>query len=516
MNSLPTVRRLAFVLCITMAGLGGAGAAAAAMPPVWFDGGRPSAQAQQAVALLADAASDGLEPQDYDAAALQRAVAQAAQGPAPDAAAQSGLDAALSAAMQHLLADLHGGRIDPRQVHARFGVPRGAAFDPAAVLRAALAAQRLPQAVREVAPRLPLYEQLRQVLAQYRALGEHPAWQQKLPPLRGRKLEPLQAWDGLPLLAWRLQVLGDLPLDAPLPARHEGVLVEAVRAFQRRHGLTDDGVAGRATLAALAVTPAQRARQIELTLERLRWTPLQQGPRMIVVNVPEFVLRAYETRDDRIDVRLEMKVIVGRALDTRTPLFDEEMRFIEFSPYWNVPRSIAGAELVPRLQREPGYFTRQGFEFVGRDGQVSAGFSSEQLDAVQRGELRIRQRPGPENALGDIKFVFPNNDSIYLHHTPSPGLFERDRRDFSHGCIRVQEPVALAKFVLQEQPAWTEARIVEAMERGESRTLRLDRPVPVLIAYGTVLVKQGRPHFFADLYGHDQLLDAALRKRRRR
>jgi murein L,D-transpeptidase YcbB/YkuD len=488
----------------------------AAQPPLWFDGSRPSAQAHQAVALLADAASHGLAPQDYGVAALQRDLALAAQGPAPEPLAQSGLDDALSAAMQRFLADLHLGRIDPRQIHARFDVPPGEPFDPAAVLQAALAAQRLPQAVREAAPRLSLYEQLRETLAQYRALGDHPAWLYKLPMPRGRKLAPLQAWDGLALLAGRLQVLGDLPADIGVPALYEGPLVDAVQAFQRRHGLTDDAVIGRATLAALDVAPAQRVRQIELTLERLRWTPLQLGPRMIVVNVPEFMLRAYEIRDDQLDVRLEMKVIVGRALDTRTPLFNETMRFIEFSPYWNVPRSIASAELVPRLQREPTYFTRQGFEFVGRDGLVSAGFSSEQLDAVLHGELRIRQRPGPENALGDIKFVFPNNDAIYLHHTSSPGLFERDRRDFSHGCIRVQEPVALAKFVLQEQPEWPEARIVEAMARGESRTLRLDRPVPVLIDYATVRVKQGRPYFFADLYGHDQLLDQALRKRRRR
>ena len=511
MNILSAGRRLA--CCVAMAWFG---TAHAAQPLGWFDGSRPSAQAHQAVALLADAASHGLAPQDYGVDALQRELALAAQGPAPEPQVQSGLDDALSAAMQRFLADLHVGRVDPRQIHARFDVPRGEPFDSVAVLQAALAAQRLPQAVREAAPRLPLYERLRETLAQYRTLDAHPAWAQPRPALPGRKLEPRQPYDGLALLAWRLQALGDLPAQVQVPARYEGPLVDAVKAFQRRHGLTDDGVIGRATLAALDVTPAQRVRQIELTLERLRWTPLQQGERMIVINVPEFVLRAYEVRDDRIDVRLEMKVIVGRALDTRTPLFDEDMRYIEFSPYWNVPRSIAQAELVPRLQREPGYFAQQGFEFVGADGRVSAGFSGEQLDALQRGELRIRQRPGPHNALGDIKFVFPNNDSIYLHHTPSPGLFERDRRDFSHGCIRVQEPVALAKFVLQEQPGWDEARIVEAMQRGESRTLRLDRPVPVLIAYGTVLVKQGRPHFFADLYGHDQLLDEALRKRRRR
>jgi murein L,D-transpeptidase YcbB/YkuD len=135
------------------------------------------------------------------------------------------------------------------------------------------------------------------------------------------------------------------------------------------------------------------------------------------------------------------------------------------------------------------------------------------LDAVLAGQLRIRQRPGPLNALGDIKFVFPNSDNIYLHHTPSVGLFERDRRDLSHGCIRVQDPVALARFVLQDQPGWDETRIVEAMTRGQSNTLALRNPLPVVIAYGTSLVKSGRTWFFEDIYGHDRLLDAALRAR---
>ncbi len=499
--------------CLAAALGGGAGSAWAVEPALWLDGDRPGAQAQQAVALLADAAADGLEPRDYDAPALQRAIGAAATGPAPEPAVLARLDAALTAAMQRYLADLHSGRIDPRQIHAHFDVPRGGVFDPAATLRSALAAQRLPEAVSQTAPRLPLYASLRQALADYRALGEHAAWQEKLPPPPANKLEPAQPYRGLALLVQRLQALGDLPADAPVPMGYEGPLVEAMRAFQRRHGLADDGVIGQATLAALNVPPAQRARQIALTLERLRWTPLLQGPRMIVVNVPEFVLRAYENRGDRIDVKLEMKIIVGRALDTRTPLIDEDMRFIEFSPYWNVPPSIARAEIVPRLRRDPAYFQQQGFEFVARDGQVSATLGTAQLEAVLRGEQRIRQRPGPANALGDIKFVFPNNDAIYLHHTPAPRLFERDRRDFSHGCIRVQEPVALARFVLQDQADWTEARVREAMSQGVSRTLRLDPPVPVLIAYATALVKNGRLHFFPDLYGHDRLLDQALRRR---
>ena len=211
---------------------------------------------------------------------------------------------------------------------------------------------------------------LRQALAQYRALIHHPAWQSPLAPLPGRKLEAGQDYAGLPLLTERLQALGDLATGTPVPARLEGELIAALMRFQERHGLTPDGVLGPKTMQQLNITPEQRAEQIALTLERMRWTPLRQAARMVVVNVPEFVLRAYEVQDGQINVKLSMKVIVGKALDTRTPLFDEEMRFIEFSPYWNIPPSIARQETVPHLRADPGYLARQGMEFVTASGQV--------------------------------------------------------------------------------------------------------------------------------------------------
>jgi murein L,D-transpeptidase YcbB/YkuD len=495
-------------------------------PLPWLDGQYPGAQALQAVELLLAADSHGLDPRDYDAPGLQQAVIAAQRGPtAADAAAR--LSLALTVSMQRYLGDLHNGRIDPAQVHQRFTPPPRALYDAGAELQVAFAQRRLAQAVDEAAPQLPQYQQLRQALASYRVLAGHPAWAEPLPPLPVRrgaagKLAPGQPWAGLPGLAKRLDALGDLPAGtpapppaagAPVPPLYEGALVDAVKVFQQRHGLTADGVIGRATLAHLQVAPAARARQIELTLERLRWTPLTRGPRMITVNIPEFVLRAYEVVDGRPVVRQQMRVIVGRALNTRTPLFDEDMRFIEFSPYWNVPPSIARKELVPRLRRDPGHFTQEGFEFVTKGGGVDTTLSAAALDAVMAGQARIRQRPGPKNALGDIKFVFPNSDNIYLHHTPSTSLFERDRRDLSHGCIRVEAPVALAKFVLEGQPEWTEERIRATMGGGQSATLRLTEPLPVLIAYGTSLVKDGRIHFFDDIYGHDRLLDAALNKR---
>lgn len=508
----------------------------------WLDRGRPTPLARATLALLADAGSHGLQPQDYLAAPgqwLPLGLARAEAAPLHDPAEAMRWSRALAAALQRYLSDLHGGRVDPRRVHHGFEPPARGPFDAAAVVRevlqapSALAVARLGEAAAAAASPLPVYQALRRALAAMLPLEGHAAWAQPLPPLprpapgRGpattvRKLEHGAVWIGTALMAERLRLLGDLAPAAAVPsligpppadtaAPYEGELVAAVQRFQARHGLAPDGVVGAATLAALAVPPAQRRRQIELSLERLRWTPLLGGDRRIVVNVPEFVLRAYEVEGGRIRLRETMKVIVGRARNTRTPLFAQDMQFIEFAPYWNVPPSIARGELVPRLRRDPGHFEREGYEFVGPGGRVVTALDPELLDAVPGGGWRIRQRPGPRNALGDIKFVFPNSDNIFLHHTPAVALFEREQRDFSHGCIRVEAPVALAQWVLEGEPEWDETRIRAAMATASSRTIRLRRPVPVVIAYATALVIEGELRFFPDLYGYDRLLDAALR-----
>lgn len=495
-----------------MFAMGMAAAAAPCAELPWFEAGRPTAQAVHAAQVLAAAGEHGLDPADYDAAALHARLA-AASGHRAAEDEQHRLGAALTAALRRYLADLQTGRIDPREVYPRLNVPRRAPADTLITLSEAVAGGRLPQVLREAVPRLPMYDGLREALARYRALADHPAWRTSLPSLPGRKLVPGQAYAGLALLARRLEVLGDLPGGQAVPDRFEEPLVTALQSFQERHGLAPDGVLGAATLEALNVTPAARERQIELALERLRWTPFLQEPRMIVVNVPEFTLRAYEVRDGRIDVQLTMRVIVGKALRTSTPLLSETMRLVEFSPYWNVPPSIARGETVPRLRRDPGHLEREGFEFVTPSGQVVTTMAASHLDAVLRGGWRIRQRPGAANALGGIKFVFPNNANIYLHDTPSRQLFERERRDFSHGCIRVQAPVALAQFVLQDDPGWTLERIRNAMDAGVSSTHRLRHPIPVLIAYGTVIVRAGTVFFYRDLYGLDAALDRALRRR---
>ena len=526
--------------------------------PVWFlASGHPNPQVAAALQTLTNADTHGLDPTHYNTTALIEAFTGLAQAGSQAATPeqQRHLNTLLTTSLENYLNDLRNGRVDPHAVHQKFDVPAKPVFDARQYIAQALHDNRIENALHDARPKVPMYDAVVKAMAHYRTLATDPVWDTPLPPLPGRKLEPGQTYAGMPLLKQRLAVLGDHasamtpdratnagpatssntngPVSAnatngPVSAQAEPAsyspnrldttytpdLVDAVKAFQARHGLTVDGIIGPSTFAHLAITPARRVEQMALTLERLRWTPLLSGPRMIVVNVPEFMLRAYEVKPDgSIDINLQMRVIVGRALDTSTPLFDEDMRFIEFSPYWNVPPSIARGETLPRLGRDPAYFDRQGFEFVMKDGSVSNELSATNLEAVRQGAARIRQRPGPRNALGDIKFIFPNNTNIYLHHTPAPQLFERARRDFSHGCIRVEAPVALAQFVLQNDPRWTQQRIEAAMQANKAQTIRLAEPIPVVLAYSTVVVLDGKVFFFEDIYGHDKKLANALKKR---
>jgi murein L,D-transpeptidase YcbB/YkuD len=211
-----------------------------------------------------------------------------------------------------------------------------------------------------------------------------------------------------------------------------------------------------------------------------------------------------------------MNVIVGRAL-TRTPVFVDEMRYLIFRPYWNVPRSILASEMLPAMRRDPGYVARQNLEIVAGPGDDArpVAFSEKTLEQLQNGALRVRQRPGPNNALGLVKFVFPNDENVYLHSTPAAELFSRSRRDFSHGCVRVEDPVALAAWVLRGQKEWTKDRILAAMNGAQSVRVNLPRPIQVILFYVTAVVmpEDGTVQFADDVYGHDATLDRALSRR---
>jgi L,D-transpeptidase YcbB len=479
----------------------------------WLTDGRPNALAVQAVAQLQAASEDGLEPDDYLAPALQRELLALEGAAQVNPITTAKFTQMLTASMTRYLNDLALGRVTARDVYHQFDGAAPRQYNAELELQSVLDSASLEQAVQQARPAFPLYPALKRALAQYHGLSGHAAWQTPLPTPLGKKLEEGQPYPALNTLHERLVVLGDMPALVAQSTVYDLALVQGVKSFQARHGLTEDGVIGPKTLTALNVTPAQRAKQIALSMERLRWTPLHQGQRLIAVNLPGFMLYGYEIDEQgQVRIDIEMRVVVGRSLNHRTPVFDEDMRFIEFSPYWNIPPSIARSETIPALRKDPNYLHKQHMEFVDASGNVSTNVTPEKIQAVLSGKLRIRQRPGTHNALGAIKFIFPNNDNIFLHHTPSTHLFSRDQRDLSHGCVRVQEPVDLAKFVLVNEPEWTEDKIRAAMESGTSKTIRLKEPIPVLIGYSTVLARNGTVFFYPDLYGHDATLLKALSK----
>lgn len=259
--------------------------------------------------------------------------------------------------------------------------------------------------------------------------------------------------------------------------------------------------AGEAVVADDKVAPARRMRQIELAMERLRWLPPLAGRPLVAINIPMFRLWAWDAGAAEASPALAMDVIVGRAMRTQTPVFADEMTHLIFRPYWNVPRSILHNEILPAMERDPGYLARHDMEVVSAEGE----------------SLRVRQRPGPKNSLGLVKFIFPNDADVYLHGTPARELFARSRRDFSHGCVRVADPPALAQWLLKDQPAWTPETIAAAMNDTRTQQVNLTAPVPVLLYYLTALVSpdDGQLRFAADIYGHDAALERRLAMRRR-
>jgi murein L,D-transpeptidase YcbB/YkuD len=474
--------------------------------PAWFDASGRANRAREAIDVLDGAEAQGLDRRDY---AIEAGPAPAGSAPA-DVARR---EVALTVALFRFLEDLHSGRVAPQVLHPQLVLGEHRA-DVAALTRAALASDAVHALPERVAPSFTTYARLRRALDRYRtvvASGATPG----VPPVA--KLEPGARYAGVAALAARLRALGDLESAAALPAgnRYAGTLVDAVKRFQSRHGLTTDGVLGPATFAALNVPLEDRMRQIELTLERLRWLPPFPPRPIIVVDIPAFRLWAFDDPDDAHPPALAMDVIVGKAMETRTPVFVDTLRAIEFSPYWNVPTSIATKELLPRLRRDSGYFAREGFELLGTGVAPVDTLDAAGIAALEAGTARLRQRPGPRNPMGRIKFVLPNNLAIFLHDTSARGLFARTRRDLSHGCIRVAEPVALARFALAGA-TWDEARIRAAMAAGTPSRVPLARPVTVLVFYATALVDAaGQVHFFSDIYGHDRALAAALAGRAR-
>ena len=480
--------------------------------PAWVHGSQPVPQALALIELFRDAGRKGLDPEDYDASRWEERI-RTLQG-SSSASVVAHFDVALSVCTMRYVSDLRIGRINPQHFDFGLSVERKK-YDLATFLRDRILTASDQQAVLDdVEPPFAGYRRTEQALARYIELA-HADDGQKLPAV-SKPIEPGQPYSGVPRLASFLRLVGDLPMDATLtgdPQTYNGPLVEAVKRFQRRHGLDADGRLGPSTIKQLNVPLQDRVLQLRLTLERWRWLPAEFSEPPIIVNIPDFRLRAL---DENNKVVMDMRVVVGKAMRTQTPVFTRDMTYVVLRPYWNVPPSILRSEIVSAIQRDRSYIARKNYEVTTQDGKVvtSGEISDEVLAQLRAGKLAVRQKPGPSNALGLIKLIFPNEHNVYLHSTPSQSLFSRSRRDFSHGCIRVERPAELAAWALRNNPGWTQERVQQGMLSGKDNvTVNLLKRVPVFIVYGTALAYEtGDVHFTEDIYGHDAKLAGALAK----
>lgn len=485
----------------------------------WMSNGALTAQGATLLAELRTAQLRGLRAAQYDAESLASALRTIPSGPRNTArdTFDADIDAWLTLSAMRFVDHAHRGRVDPASVGFAF-LERKAEVDPESVVPRLSVANDVRALIDSLEPPYRQFRSLEQVLRSYVALAASSTPVQ-LPP-RSTALGPDDRWLGAPMLRRLLIVLGDIsPLDSMVARAdselYDAPLADGVKAFQRRHSLVDDGVVGKATATQLRAPIASRISQIELTLERWRWLPDVSDSRLVVINIPEFRLHAI-TRDAAGRIADEqIDVIVGSAYNgKRTPVLESMLRYVVFHPFWDVPPSIARREEVPRMRRDPGYSERMGMEIV-RGGDVGATLypiNDANMQRVIAGTLRLRQRPGPLNALGPVKFVFPNRHNVYLHGTPEQYLFAQERRDFSHGCIRASDPEKLAEFVLGRESGWDHTRIEASMTgRSAMQTVTLEHPLRVFILYATVVIDgDGRPSFLPDVYGHDAALARAL------
>ena len=350
--------------------------------------------------------------------------------------------------------------------------------------------------------RVAQYDWLAAHLPRYRELAAKP-WPGPLPAVK--KLSPGGAYAGSAALAAILRDLGDLPATAAVPAdgTYGGTLVDAVKAFQGRHGLTPDGVLGAGTFAALNIPYARRLEEIEESLKWLETIPVPQSDSLVVVNIPSYQLYAWTAADRGKKASLTMRVVVGKAATSHTPILGGEISHLVFRPYWYVPRSIIVKEMLPAYAKDAGYFDKHQLELCASNDDASPGLPAtpENVEKLRAGAYGVRQKPGPRNSLGKVKFIFPNPESVYLHDTPAKSLFSRDRRDFSHGCVRVSDPPALAAFLLRNTPGWDAAAISAAMEAERPKVVLLKPRVPVWLIYTTAIASaDGTLAFFEDVY----------------
>jgi L,D-transpeptidase YcbB len=474
--------------------------------PAWSDDFGPSPEAEDFLEVIRSAYREGLNPEDYQLNKIEEVLSDlyASQiGLEPyDVAELAGLDLILTQAFFLYASHMVDGRVDHQNIYPDWVVNERSA-DLAAVLSDALEAKEMQKTLADLAPPYPRYAGLKEALIQYQAIAESGGWSEVSP---GPKLQRGSRGNRVAILRQRLIISGDL---ASIVWEELGVfdhdLELAVRKFQKRHGLKDDGRVGKSTLKEINVPVETRIRQIALNMDRLRWLSDDMGRNYIFVNIADFSL---EVMEDERPV-MAMRIIAGKD-EQRSCVLSAKMTYLELNPFWRVPDSIAAKEILPQIKKEPGYLEQKNIK-VFKDWKDNAKemdpklISWPRLRASNLG-YKFRQEPGPLNPLGRIKFIFPNECEIYLHDTPARHLFGRTRRDLSHGCIRVEKPVELATYLLRNKETWMQKKILTEIKKGKRQVVMLPEPVNVHIFYGTAWVdRDGVLQFRNDIYHADEI-----------
>ncbi len=467
--------------------------------PIWMTAEPESALLTAAIDFIASAETEGLDSRDYRLVQLRQLQQQASQF----LPAAIELELLTSHAVLMLARDLTRGRFQASLADPDWHIPQ-ATFDTVAFLQKAIETDQLPQSLHDLSPQKHNYQLLKQALIRYQSLMHNHANWDSIPATK--TVHPGEADAIIPLIRQRIAQTYDIDGNAvyhlapSTSPQYDAALETAIKAFQNQHGLIADGVIGKNTIRALNIPLEWKIRQLRINMERLRWLPADLGKRYVLVNTAGFRLTAIK----QDDLPLSMRIIVGRDYRS-TPSFNGALSHMVLNPYWTVPVSIATKDLLPKQQKNPDYFTSNGFKIYSGHNRTLESISPDTIDwhAIKKGfPYVLRQDPGMHNALGRIKFMFSNPFNIYLHDTPSKSLFQKDIRTFSSGCIRLEKPLELAAFLLGEQTL--SDKFLIDMDSGKTKTVHLPRQTPIYLVYSTAWVdEQSQIHFSPDIYRRD-------------
>ncbi len=473
------------------------------LQPFWVGVDGPGEKAQILYDAVKASYKEGLEPEDYHVSKIDK------YWSSTDAVGLSRLDILLTLAVGGYVADMQAGRLNPRKVSPKlFASARDVEIDPVKLVEQIRAASDLREFLQRQGPSHGRYRKLSEALASYRALAARGGWESVA---EGKTLRLGMNDERVSTIRKRLYLTGDIESDDYSSILYDEELVKAVKHFQMRHGLAEDGILGSGTRAATNVPVEKLIRGIEMNMERSRWISHELGDVRVGVTIAGFKLGVFN--DGKLD--MAMPVIVGKQYHM-TPVFSDMIKYIEINPYWNIPTSIARNEMLPKLKKNPMYLRERSIRVFSSWSEDGKELDSTKIDWNKVGRnivrYKLRQDPGPDNALGTVKFMFPNRYNVYLHDTPTHSLFKKTDRAFSHGCIRVSMPVELASHLLGgEKEGWGMDRIKEIISTGKRTVVPLKKPVPVHITYRTVWIgPDDSVRFSKDVYGRDKLLEAAL------